>query len=532
MVENNEEQPKKKGISKGIIAIIIAVIVLAGGGAAAFFLTTSTPKATYFQAEKNSIEQLQDFMETRYEDEYNWYEQSMENPVSQNVSLGLNLEGLENQGYIDPQIAAMLSNAELAFHSETDMENNQASTELSVNVAGMNFDGLAGYVEGSDVYAELPFLEEVLKISDEDIGSVLAEIDPYTFTGNEQLGIEELMFENDGQLLTDEEKEYLQDEYVMFIYDELPDDAFESENEDVEVNGDSISAEKITMNLSEDQFKSLITSVLEKMKGDEQFQEILSNQLERAGSTPLEDPEVFQQQIDEVLGEFDSAMDQGIEAVENFQFPDGVQSTLWVSDDKVVQRDFSISLAPENEDPVTFNLSGGQLFNDDQIYFDHTLTMDDGSEDVTMAFNGDFQGTGDSVTDNANFSFSFDDGYMPVEFAGTYTGDESLDGSTRDFDRQLQFTVENETINLGWTGDSTYDGDQMSSNNNIALDFPGYVENVSMDINSEGAVIDAVEGVDTSNVVDLGAMSAEELQQYFEGDFSSQLEQWLMQFGL
>lgn len=58
----------------------------------------------------------------------------------------------------------------------------------------------------------------------------------------------------------------------MFIYDELPDDAFESENEDVEVNGDSISAEKITMNLSEDQFKSLITSVLEKMKGDEQFQ--------------------------------------------------------------------------------------------------------------------------------------------------------------------------------------------------------------------------------------------------------------------
>lgn len=263
-------------------------------------------------------------METRYEDEYNWYEQSMENPVSQNVSLGLNLEGLENQGYIDPQIAAMLSNAELAFHSETDMENNQASTELSVNVAGMNFDGLAGYVEGSDVYAELPFLEEVLKISDEDIGSVLAEIDPYTFTGNEQLGIEELMFENDGQLLTDEEKEYLQDEYVMFIYDELPDDAFESENEDVEVNGDSISAEKITMNLSEDQFKSLITSVLEKMKGDEQFQEILSNQLERAGSTPLEDPEVFQQQIDEVLGEFDSAMDQGIEAVENFQFPDGV----------------------------------------------------------------------------------------------------------------------------------------------------------------------------------------------------------------
>ncbi|MFD1414064.1 DUF6583 family protein [Oceanobacillus jeddahense] len=532
MENNNDEQPKKKGLSKGIIAIIIAVIVLAGGGAAAFFLTASTPKATYFQAEKNSIEQLQDFMETRYEDEYNWYEQSMENPVSQNVSLGLNLEGLETQGLIDPQMSAMISNAELAFNTETDMENKQTYGEVSLNVAGMNLDGITGYVEGSDLYTELPFLEEVLMISDEDIGSVLAEMDPYMFTGNEQLGIEELMFENDGSLLTEEEKEYIQDEYLMFIYDELPDDSFESENEDVEVNGDSISAEKITMNLSEEEFKSVITSVLEKMKGDEKFQEILQNQFERTAAAPLEDPEVIQQQIDEVLAEFDSSIDQGIEAVESFQFPDGIQSTLWVSDDKVVQRDFSISLAPEGEEPVPFSLSGGQLFNDDQIYFDHTITMGNEDMEISIGLDGDFQGTGDTVTDNANLNFVLDDGYMPFEITGTYTGDESLDGSTRNFDRQLQFTVDNDTINLGWTGDSTYDGDQMSSNNNIALDFPGYIDNVSMDINSEGAVIDAVEGVDTSNVVDLGSMSAEELQQYFEGDFNSQLEQWLMQFGL
>ncbi|WP_080874184.1 DUF6583 family protein [Oceanobacillus timonensis] len=532
MAENNDEQPKKKGLSKGIIAIIIAVIVLAGGGAAAFFMTASSPKATFFQAEKNSIEQLQHFAETRYEGEFDWYEQSMENPVSQNATLGVNLEGLENEEFVDPQMIAMLSNAELAMNSETDMENKQAYMDLSVNVAGMNLDGIAGYVEGSDVYAELPFLEEVLQISDEDIGSVLAEVDPYTFTGNESLGIEELVFENNGQLLTDEEKEYIQDEYIMFVYDELPDDAFESENEDVEVNGESISAEKIAMNLSEDELKSVITSVLEKMKEDEEFQEILRNQFERSASTPLQDPEVMQQQIDTMFAEFDTAIDQGIEGVENFQFPDGLQSTLWVSDDKVVQRELVASMAPEGEEPIAFSLSGGQLLNDDQIYFDHTLTMGDENVEANIGLNGDFQGTGESVTDNANLTFAFDDGFTPVQFDASYTGDETLDGSARDFDRQFEFTADNQTVNLGWTGDSTYDGDQMSSNNNIAFSIPGYVDNVSMDVNSEGAVIDAVEGIDTSNVVDLGAMSAEELQQYFQGDFNSQFQQWLMQFGM
>ncbi|WP_152654805.1 DUF6583 family protein [Oceanobacillus sp. CFH 90083] len=530
-MENNNEQPKKKGLSKGIIAIIIAVIVLAGGGAAAFFLTGSTPKETYFLAEKNSVEQLQDFLETRYEDEWNWYEQARENAVSQSVNIGLNLEGLENAYYVDPQIIAMLSNAELSFNSETDIENSQAYTGLSLNVAGMNFDGVGAYINGSDVYAELPFLEEVLKISDEDIGSVLAEFDPYTFTGNEQLGIEELVFGDNTALLTDEEKEYIQNEYIMFIYDQLSDDAFASENEDVEVNGDSISAEKITMNLSEDELKSVITSVLEKMQGDDQFKEILQSQFERTAYMPLEDPELIQEELDLVLEEFDAAMEQGIEAIENFQFPEGLQSTLWVSDNKVVQRDFSISLAPEGEEPITISLTGGQLLNDDQIYFDHTLKMHDEYNEGSIKFDGDFQGTGDSLTDNANLTFVFEDSYTPFEFTASYTGDESVDGSTRNFDRQLQFTAENETINLGWTGDSTYDGDQMNSNNNIALDFPGYVDNVSMDLNVEGAVIDAVEGVDTSNVVDLGAMSAQELQQYFEGDFSNQFQQWLMQFG-
>ncbi|MFD1067447.1 hypothetical protein [Oceanobacillus locisalsi] len=532
MAENNGEQPKKKGLSKGIIAIIIAVIVLAGGGAAAFFLTATSPKATFFQAEKNSVEQLQTFAETRYEGEFDWYEQSMENPISQNATLGLNLEGLENENYIDPQIAAMLSNAELTLDTETDMQNQQAYMGLSVNAAGMNLDGIGGYVEGSDLYAELPFLEEVLQISDEDVGSVLAELDPYTFTGNEQIGMEELFFENNGQLLTEEEKEYLQDEYLMFVYDELPDEAFESENEDVDVNGESISAEKITMNLSEDEFKSVITSVLEKMKDDEEFQEILRNQFERSASAPLQDPEVMQQQIDTMFAEFDTAIDQGIEGVENFQFPDGVQSTLWVSDDKVVQRELITSLAPEGEEPLTVNLSGGQLLNDDQIYFDHTLTVGDENTEANIGFNGDFQGTGESVTDNANLTFALDDGAAPVQFDATYTGDETLDGSTRDFDRQFEFTVDNETVNLGWTGDSTYEGDQMSANNNIAFSFPGYVDNVSMDVHSEGAVIDAVEGVDTSNVVDLGAMSAEELQQYFQGDFNSQFQQWLMEFAM
>lgn len=521
MAENNNEQPKKQGLSKGIIAIIIAVIVLAGGGAAAFFLTANSPKATYFQAEKNSMEQIIAFFENRYEDESDWAEQSMEKPVSQQLDLSLNLDSLANDPYFayDPTIA-MLSNAKLTLNSQTDIPGKEIYGDMALNLGGIEFKDIAGYISGSDMYFQVPFLDEVIKVSDDDIGSILYELDPYVFTGEEKLDIEKSLFDESLGLLSEEEKEYLKDEYLMFIYDELPDDAFDSEKEKVKVNGESFNAEKITMNLSEDQFKSIIVSTIEKMKEDDKFKEILKGQLEHYNS----DITMTGQSLDDVIAEFEPAMDQLVEGIESLELPKGLQSTLWVSDDKVVKRDFNLNIGQEGFDPVDFTIAGEELYTDDQVYFDYTFNVDD---EFPVQLKGDFQGSRDTVTDTAELT-------IPDIFTVTYNGEESVDGSTRNFDRQFDFTEleYNETVNLAWTGDSNYEGDQMNSSHTISFNMPAYgLDEFGLNIDIEGTVIDSVEGLDDSNVVDLGSMSAAELQDYFENDFYNQLDSWLLQFG-
>src|SRR5699024_11267718 len=65
-----------------------------------------------------------------------------------------------------------------------------------------------------------------------DLSELLQEADP-SLDGAE-IDFEALFKQMDG-MLSDEDKEYLMDEYLMMVYNELPDEAFEKEDETVNV---------------------------------------------------------------------------------------------------------------------------------------------------------------------------------------------------------------------------------------------------------------------------------------------------------
>src|SRR5699024_12849566 len=113
----------------------------------------------------------------------------------------------------------------------------------------------------NDLFIVLPFLDEVLKINDEDVRDLLKEIDPYTFD-DDDTEYDFGQFFDQQKLFTEDEQKYLEDEYAKFVFDELPEDSFTSESEKVKVLGDEVKTDKITMKLDDDQVKEIADKVL------------------------------------------------------------------------------------------------------------------------------------------------------------------------------------------------------------------------------------------------------------------------------
>ncbi|MCT1575623.1 hypothetical protein M3E13_15255 [Oceanobacillus kimchii] len=520
-MEENTNNKSKKGLSKGIIALIVGVIVLLGGTAAAFFINSSSPKATYFLAEKNSLEHAKEYVENRYSDELAWLEKSEEEAMEQNLDIGVTFNEPNSNGLqTDPGIE-MINNSRLMFNTQTDMEARQFYTNIGVNYNGIELNDIELAINEGNVTAGLPFLNETLQFNDEDYGSLMYELDPYTFTGNETLNLDSILFDNI-YALEEEDLEYIKEEYVMYTYNLLPDEAFESSNEDVEVNGESISAEKVTMHLSEEQAREVLISLFEKMKDDEKLKELVHDQIVNLSYVAGSDMAQLEEEVDLILEDYEAVFEDAIKEIETFQFKDGIQSALWVADDKVVQRELNIALAPEGEQLVTLGINGQQHLTDDQIFFDFEFTADESS---SVVLSGDLSSKDSIIKDSMEISIP------DAEMKLYYEGEESVSENTRTFDRTFGFsepyTGEGSMV---WSGESTYEEDQMNSNNTLTFGTTEMPEVLVLDMNIDGSIIDHVAEMDTSNIVDIGTMSSEEISTYFSTDFAEQFQQWIMQF--
>ncbi|MFP3359699.1 hypothetical protein R0K17_20445, partial [Planococcus sp. SIMBA_143] len=104
------------------------------------------------------------------------------------------------------------------------------------------------HVTAEKILLGLPFIDEILQLKDEDLGPLLKEVDPETFTGEESMNLEQL-FEGTNS----EDLEYFKEEYGKMIFEELPEDAFEQTEESIKVQDHSLDTEKISLHLSEEQ---------------------------------------------------------------------------------------------------------------------------------------------------------------------------------------------------------------------------------------------------------------------------------------
>ncbi|MBC5637516.1 hypothetical protein H8S33_11925 [Ornithinibacillus sp. BX22] len=521
MVENYQDgKQNKKGFNKLLSIIIAAAVLLIGGSVAAFVLIDKSPKANYFLYEKKTVDFLGKQVEDRYGSELEWSEKGLENPIEDiyEVSAQLNMQLSDSPGYITPE--QILNNTTITITNQLDRKEKIGKASLKGSFGNFSIEDINFFITSEKVMLGLPFMNEILQLKGDDFGKLLNQADPMTFTGEESIDFD--MFFNQN-VLAEEDMKYIEDNYINGLYEALPDEAFTSNNEKVKIGDDNVDTEKITFQLSEKQVKDILKDTFTKMADDDRMKEIIQEYILAQGTSPIRLGESMDVLIPNFDEEYENILQEAITGLDSFMIPDGFTSTIWVNKDIIVKRDFSIELGPTEEELVTFYLNGTLNQNDTDVSLAYELGfVDELGIDYKINLDGELSNKKGEIND----SLTLTSDTLKI----IYESKETVDKSKKDFNRT--FTLSDDTgyaMDLIWSGDAEYDGDQMKSNHEFTVAGDGIPSNaIVLTVNKESKVTDNVSLPTEEEVKDIGSLSLEELMTYFETEVTPQFEEWLM----
>ena len=375
-------------------ASALAVSTLAFGMSAE---AQSEAKDAYIQAEENEAAQVTTYLESRFQTEMDWAEQTANNASESLVNLSLEANGVPD---FDPQIESIINSSYLEFLAQQDMNAQQLLVDVNANIGGANIDDLAFGIDQDTLIANLPFYDTPLTLTEDGIKRLAEE-------NGESLG--EFTFAD--FFATEMTVEGLDEEYFTryndLVYETLADESFTSEEVEEEIAGVSQQATVLTMQLSEEEIHEVVNVVLEELKNDEVIIEMLVSQAQvQTAGQDVDVQQEFVDSIDELQTEFSET-----------QFPQGLTSTLYVVDDQVLKREVNTEIvAPEGTGsaPVDETTEDGTEVEDG--------TEDDATEDGTEVEDG----TEDDATEDGT---EVEDG---TEDDATEDGTEVEDGTEDD----------------------------------------------------------------------------------------------------
>lgn len=496
---------------KKVISLLVVALIICGGGVVAFFAIGTSDKTQYFKAEADTYTFLEGKIKDRFQLELDWLQFTENNPVESTVDISaqFNDPGFFGMGMMI-DVEEIINNSTISVKTQTDMKNKQLTGDLNAQIAGLDFSGFRFGLTDEFALVDLPFLEDILQIDSKDTGKILHMVDPMTFDENAEFDFSKA-FDSRQIFLTEEDKKYFSKQYGQMIYDELPESAFSSEKDSIEINDNSIKADKITMTLSEENVKHLLKSILEKMQSDDYLKNLIREQFEMNF--------VPENEIEEFMAEFDEGLSEGLEEIENINLPNDLVSTVWVDSGLIVQRSFDLTVVDKNDNEGQIALFGTQLLDQDEQKIDYDLTLDDHDENINLNLFGDFSQAGDQINDIITVKVD--------EFEIKYEAEEKLTNKEREFTRSIGFDDGLTNGTLVWIGDTTYEGDQMKGGHQIYIEAEEFNQDLfTLHLDVTGKKIKEVEMISDENSLNLGTMTEQELFEYIELEASAQFMEY------
>src|SRR5699024_495399 len=458
-------------------------------------------------------------IEQRFGHELEWNEKKKNNPVEASHEFSAQFDGGASfsAGLFSPE--QIINNSSITLTTASDLDNKVVSGGISGNFAGIEIDDIRYYLTSDEFLMDYPFLDETLQIKEEDVGYIFNSVDPYSTDDDFEIDFDTI-FEWMQGFYSEEDKGYFQDEYLPMIYDKLPEDAFQSDKESITVKGESINAEKLTMHLSEADVKDLLSSLFEKMKNDEYIKKGLEKLYDFGNLGEAVDT-TAEYSVEDLIKEYEDGLEEVLENMDELYIPDGLTSTIWVNKNLIVQRDFSLEIGEGEEIFGSITLKGTQLLEDDEQSFDYELTVEDDYDQETVFF------VGESTVDEKETTDSLE--LLIDETTIGYESTEAVNDNKKEFDRTISVEDYGVETKILWSGNATYEEDQMSSEHELRAEDPTLsdVEMFSLLIDKKAELVKSIELPSDDNKKDLGSMDSTELMNYFEYEFPELFEEWM-----
>lgn len=524
MDEMTHQSNQPKGGSKKLITIIIVALLLVGGGVAAYVLLDKSPKEQYFLAEKNSIDILIDGFKDKYEPELTFAEDSQKKPTESNFELSADFTDPTYGMLLKPEDEELINNSIVKIKTANDYQKKIATADLSLDLAGMfEVKGLQIGINKHELTVQLPGTKDTILIKDKDIPDLLREIDPNDFEDLEAIDFEKLFEQT--EFLTEKDREYLQKEYLGMIYDELPEDSFTSEKEDVKIDGKTVSAEKVKMKLSQKQVKDILYKVFDKAQNDKKLKAMIKEQLEvQQFGGVITAPSLggADQEFDSVIKDFENSMKEAKEDIKEAKIPSGISSTIWVDKDLIVKREFGIKVIDNTDEEYKLTVKGTQLLTEENKKMDYAIRMKDDSNDNTLNLKVDSTYKDGKGKDSIVFD--------AVDGTVEYTNEDTLKDGKRTFDRAFALKDDSgELFSLNWSGDAKYTKSKKNVNHEFSVDIPELGSDfLTLKLKDDSEHVKSIKAPTKKNVKDIGKMTEEELMDYFQNELAPDV---LSQFG-
>ncbi|NYF25342.1 DUF6583 family protein [Sporosarcina sp. JAI121] len=512
-----EEKAVKKKSPRLLIVAVVTALVILGGSVSAFLLVNKSPKVQYFLAESGTVKQVWEIFDDRYKNELKWIETQQDKPVETNYDLSAEWND-PTVDYEMQEVQSILNSAKLSMKQVNDPVKKEMEVQFDGVLGSMKVDFGSYFATTEKLVASLPFMDELIRFDDKDFGKLMREIDP-DYKGNENLGLSQLFEE--GFSMTEESRTYIEKEYIKYLAQEIPEDAFTSEKEEITVFDNKLKTKKLEMTLTEKEVKALLKDLLEKAKTDEKLKSILKEQLTLSSIAG----EASNNDIETIISDFEDGLDEAIKGVDKLTIPNGIRSTIWHHSNSIVKREFTISIGENKEETTTLTIGGTQLLEKTAQKWDYKVGVTDrfGDENVVQ-IKGDLTWKDKKADDS--ITLIMDD--MKV----IYKGKEELKDKKRSFTRSFGFTDGEMEPELVWKGSATHESDSMKANHEFMFSEDSIGENmISLLLKQQGKVVKKVEmPAEKDDTVNIGKMTMSEIEAFIENEITPKFQEWISGF--
>lgn len=502
----------KKGLT--ILGVSVGVIALLAIGAYILFQTmVNNPKNNYLMAELDDVEGTFEMFDERFESELDWYEHAQTNAIES--TLGITAEtndpSLEEMG-----MSEMINNSNIDLAIGQDMANEVSTMGLNADIAGLSISDVNAYITGEKAGLTLPFIEEYMVVNEADAATFLNTLDPESFDGSEEIDYS-MFFETSA--LTEEQREYFIDEYSTFIRENLPDEAFESESEEITVGENTVNADKLTMTLTEEQIHTFLRDLFNKMAEDEELANIIETQMMAANLGNPQAPSA-----EDTATELNNSLKEAAENIEDVGFPDGLTSVVWTDgDDNIVQRDFDTSITVD-ESTGQIAVDGTTEISEDSTVFNYDATITDETMESVIGYTADLNETESGYEDVITLRADSEDLFV-INSVKTEEEDNTVWNADINFNEQMTGSP----LTLFMESNSVYGEDQATADMTFYADDGVNVtrDTFVLNMTSDSQTVSEIEVPGADNEKNIGQMSMEELDAYFNNEIGPKFEEWM-----